>query len=80
LARAKYFLLFCNIQLGAGSHPASCLMGTVVLSNRKIVWDVILSRHFSLQPRWTIYVLLTRINLVVVVAVMVVARVFIHVL
>jgi len=55
-------------------------MGTVVLSNRKIVWDVILSRHFSLQPRWTIYVLLTRINLVVVVAVMVVARVFIHVL
>jgi len=50
--KGQYFLLFCNIQLGAGSHPASCLMGTVVLSKGKSVWDVILSRHFSLQPRW----------------------------
>ena len=32
LVRTKYFLLLCNIQPGAGAHPALCLMGTGLLS------------------------------------------------
>jgi hypothetical protein len=62
-------------------------MGTGVLSKGKIVGDVILTRHFPLQPRLrmsgTISQLLTGINVVVVVVVVagvVVFVVVIHVL
>jgi hypothetical protein len=41
LARTKYFILLCNIQPGSGAHPASCIVGTGLLSKGWCVLDVI---------------------------------------
>jgi hypothetical protein len=51
VARTKYLFLRCNIQPGSGALPASCLMGTGILSKGWSVWDVIVTRQLRLQPR-----------------------------
>jgi hypothetical protein len=83
VARNKYLFLLCNIQPGSRALPASCLMGTGVLSKGWSIWDVILTRQLHLQPRLRmsgtisvlptcIGILWTGINVVVVVIVFVV--------
>jgi hypothetical protein len=51
---ATDFCLLQNVQTGSEAHPASCSVGTGVLSLRQSGWGVKFTTHFCLVQRLTI--------------------------